>query len=207
MIPGGTANDFVRAAGLPLDPVEAAALAVTARRCAGSSSAGSPTAARSSTSRAPGSPRSRRAAPRRSSRGSGPLAYAVGALRAAATASPLRCAVRTDGATVFEGAAWQVIVAVTGAFGGGSEVGAADPQDGALDVAILPAGSRVGLARRAWGLRRGTIAEQRGVEHHRGIEIEVDLPPATEFNADGEVRDRGMERITVERYAYALVVG
>src|SRR5215210_5314986 len=31
VIPGGTANDFVRALGLPLDPVEAAALAVTGR--------------------------------------------------------------------------------------------------------------------------------------------------------------------------------
>ena len=42
-------------------------------------------------------------------------------------------------------------------------IGAADPDDGELDVAILPAGSRLGLARRAWGLRRGTIAEQRDV--------------------------------------------
>jgi hypothetical protein len=39
------------------------------------------------------------------------------------------------------------------------------------------------------------------------MEIEVDLPPGTEFNADGEVRERGMERITVERSAYALVLG
>ena len=47
----------------------------------------------------------------------------------------------------------------------------------------------LGLARRAWGLKRRTIAEQRGVEHHRGDVIEVDVPPGTEFNADGEVRD------------------
>ena len=112
---------------------------------------------------------------------------------------------RAGGETVFEGDAWQVIVAVTGAFGGGSELGAADPQDGVLDVAVLPAGSRIGLARRAWGLKRGTIADQRDVEHHRGTLIEVDLPPGTEFNADGEVRERGMERMTVEPSAYALV--
>jgi diacylglycerol kinase family enzyme len=56
-------------------------------------------------------------------------------------------------------------------------------------------------------MKRGTIADQRGVEHHRGAEIAVDLQPGTEFNADGEVRDRGMERITVERDAYALVAG
>ena len=103
----------------------------------------------------------------------GPLAYAVGGLRAAATATPLRCSIRAGGEPVFAGDAWQVIVGVTGAFGGGSELGAADPQDGVLDVAVLPAGSRAGLARRAWGMRRGTIAGQRGVEHHRAAVIEV----------------------------------
>ena len=56
-----------------------------------------------------------------------------------------------------------------------------------LDAAILPAGSRLGLARRAWGLRRGTIAEQRDVCHARGTVVEVELPPGTEFNVDGEV--------------------
>ena len=61
-----------------------------------------------------------------------------------------------------------MIVAVTGAFGGGSEIGVADPRDGVLDVTVLPAGSRIALARRAWGLRRGTIAEQKPVEHYRG---------------------------------------
>jgi diacylglycerol kinase (ATP) len=136
----------------------------------------------------------------------GPLAYAVGALRAALTASPLRCAVRADGRAVFDGEAWQVIVACTGAFGAGSGVGAANPEDGILDVAVLPAGSRAGLVRRAWGLKRKTIAEQRGVEHHRAMVVEVDVPPGSEFNADGEVRDRGLERVTVERDAYALVV-
>jgi diacylglycerol kinase (ATP) len=100
-----------------------------------------------------------------------------------------------------------VILAVTGAFGGGSGVGAADPSDGVLDVAILPAGSRLGLVRRAWGLKRHTIAEQRGVEHHRGAVVEVELPPGAEFNADGEVREAGLERVTVERDAYALVLG
>jgi YegS/Rv2252/BmrU family lipid kinase len=206
VIPGGTANDFVRASGLPLDPLEAAELAVTSnalrRLELGRLADGRPFVNVASAGLA--SLAARRAAPLKPRLG--PLAYAVGALRAAATAAPLRCAVRADSRPVFEGEAWQVIVAVTGAFGGGSEVGVADPQDGVLDVAILQAGSRIGLARRAWGLKRGTIAEQRGVEHHRGRVIEVDLPPGTEFNADGEVRDRGMERCTVERGAYALVV-
>jgi diacylglycerol kinase family enzyme len=47
-----------------------------------------------------------------------------------------------------------------------------------------------------------------GVRHARGRVIEVDLPPGTEFNVDGEVRDAGgMQRITVEHDAFELVVG
>ena len=113
---------------------------------------------------------------------------------------------RADGATVHDGSAWHVIVAITGAVGGGAELGAADPQDGALDVAVLPAGSRAGLARRAWGLRRGTIAEQAGVAHRRATVVEVGLAPGTELNVDGELRSTGLERVTLDRAAFALVV-
>jgi diacylglycerol kinase (ATP) len=206
VIPGGTANDFVRASALPLDPVEAATLAVTGtelrRLELGRLADGHPFVNVASAGLA--SVAARRAAPLKPRLG--PLAYAVGALRAATTAAPLRCAVRADSRTVFEGAAWQVIVAVTGAFGAGSGVRAADPEDGILDVAVLPAGSRAGLARRAWGMKRHTIAEQRGVAHHRAMLVELDLPAGTELNADGEVRDGGLDRVTVERDAYALVV-
>jgi diacylglycerol kinase (ATP) len=114
--------------------------------------------------------------------------------------------VRADGRTVFEGACWQVIVAVSGAFGGGSGVAEANPDDGVLDVVILPAGSRVGLARRAWGLRTRTIAQQRDVPHERGAVVEVDLPPGNEINVDGELRTGGLERVTVEPAAFRLVV-
>jgi diacylglycerol kinase (ATP) len=206
-IPAGTANDFARAAGLPLDPVAAAVHAVTGtglrRFELGRLGDGRPFVNVASAGLA--SVAARRAAPFKPRLG--PLAYAVGAVRAAAGAAPLPCAVRADGDTVFDGKAWQVIVAVTGAFGAGAGVGAADPSDGVLDVAVLPAGSRAGLVRRAWGLRRRTIAEQPGVGHHRGAVIEVDVPPGTQLNADGEIRAGGLERVTVERDAYALVVG
>ena len=75
---------------------------------------------------------------------------------------------RVDGERVFDGGAWQVIVACTGAFGGGSGIGAADATDGDLDVVIVPAGSRAGLVRRAWGLRTQTIERQRKVAHFEG---------------------------------------
>jgi diacylglycerol kinase family enzyme len=206
VIPRGTANDFARNAELPLDVEAACGLAATGGdlrpRELGRLADGRPFVNVASAGLA--SAAARRAAPFKRL---GPLAYPVGAIHAAATEPPLRCAVRADGRAVFDGQAWQAIVAVTGAFGGGAEIGAADPDDGVLDATVLPAGSRLGLARRACGLRRGTIADQGDVHHARGEVIEVDLPPGTEFNVDGELRDGGMERITVERGAFELVVG
>jgi diacylglycerol kinase (ATP) len=207
VIPSGTANDFARANGLPQEPREAAALAVEGNELRrlelGRLGDGRPFVNVASVGLA--SVAARRAEPLNPRLG--PLAYGVGALRAATTAHPLPCTVRTEDGVVFEGRAWQVIVAVTGAFGGGSRVGRADPQDGVLDVTVLPGGSRLGLARRAWGLRRHTIAEQRDVPHVRGHVVQIDVPPGTEFNVDGELHERGLEHVTVRGAAFALVVG
>ncbi|MGH2942703.1 MAG: diacylglycerol/lipid kinase family protein, partial [Solirubrobacteraceae bacterium] len=116
----------------------------------------------------------------------GPLAYAVGAVRAGLTAVPLRCTVRCDGEQRFAGPAWQVVVGVTGAFGGGSEIGSTRADDGLLDVAVVPAGSRAGLVRRAFGMRTGRLTEQAGVAHERAAVVEVQLPGRRAFNVDGE---------------------
>jgi diacylglycerol kinase family enzyme len=206
VIPAGTANDFARATGLPEDPQEAAELVATGAAVRelelGRLADGLPFVNVASAGLASAAARRAEAF----KRVLGPLAYAVGALRAAATEAPLRCSVRVDGETAYAGGAWQVIVAVTGAFGAGSQVGAADPFDGRLDVAVLPAGSRLALARRALGLRRGTITAQGPVRHLRGSVVEADLPPQAELNVDGEVRDGGLERVTAEARAYALVV-
>jgi diacylglycerol kinase (ATP) len=206
VIPGGTANDFARFHGLPGDPEAACAVAAGSDRTRslelGRLADGRPFVNVASAGLA--SVAARRAQPLKPRLG--PLAYAVGALRAAASEHPLECRVSADGAEVFAGPAWQVIVACTGAFGGGSGVGAADPSDGALDVTVLPAGSRLGLARRAWGLRRHTIAEQRDVVHERAPVVAVELPPGAGLNVDGELRDGGMERVSVEKDAFRLVL-
>jgi diacylglycerol kinase family enzyme len=207
VVPTGTANDFARVNELPEDPRAAAELAATGTDTRalelGRLGDGRPFVNAASAGLA--SVAARRAQPLKPRLG--PLAYFVGAVRAAATADPLRCRVRVDGEPVHDGGAWQVIVAISGAFGAGSGVGATRPDDGALDVVVIPAKSRVTLARRAWGLRRQTIAEQRAVDHHRGTVAELDLPPGTEFNVDGELRDHGLDRVTVEPGAFALVVG
>lgn len=206
VIPTGTANDFARAYGIPDDPVAAAELTTTGQDTKplelGRLSDGRPFVNVASAGLA--SVAARNAQPLKPRLG--PLAYGVGAARAAATEAPLEATVRVDGNTVFDDRSWQVIVAVSGAFGGGSGVAEANPDDGRLDVVILPAGSRLGLARRAWGLRTRTIASQRDVEHHRGRRVEVDLPANGELNVDGEIRDGGLDRVTVEPRAFRLVV-
>ncbi|HUR85407.1 MAG TPA: diacylglycerol kinase family protein, partial [Solirubrobacteraceae bacterium] len=168
VVPVGTANDFARAKDLPLDLQEACALArdpAAATRAAELGLAGSrpfvnAAAAGLSVVAA------RAARPHKSRLGA--LAYAVGAARAAATAAPLRCAVACDGEQRFSGRAWQVVVGVTGAFGGGSEIGVVSAQDAMLDVAVVPAGSRAGLVRRAYGMKTGKLTAQSDVAHERG---------------------------------------
>jgi diacylglycerol kinase (ATP) len=186
VIPTGTANDFARALDLPLDLRDACTLAATETRerpidllragerpFLNAASVGLSVIA------------AHRARPLK--RPLGPFAYVVGALRAGLTAQPVRCHVSADGAQAFAGEAWQVIVAGTGAFGGGSELDEADPSDRLVDVAVLEAGPRVALVRRAWGMRSGGLAGQPGVHHSRGTTIELELPDDTPFNVDGEV--------------------
>ena len=186
VIPTGTANDFARALDIPRDLGPACALAVHETRVrpidllrAGerpflnAASVGLSVIA------------AHHARPLK--RPLGPFAYAVGALRAGLTAKPLRCHVRADGAQVHSGPAWQMIVAGTGAFGGGSELDDADPADRLVDVAFLEAGPRVKLVRRAWGMRGGDLTAQPGVRHARATVIDLEVPPGTPFNVDGEV--------------------
>jgi diacylglycerol kinase family enzyme len=211
VIPSGTANDFARALELPGDRGEAARLAtdpeadvrplelgrVHGRPFVNAANAGLAVHA------------ARRAKPLKQKLG--PLAYAVGALGAGAREHPIDVTVRADGAERFHGGAWQVIVAATGAFGGGSSIGPATPDDGVLDVTVITAGPRPGLVRRAFGLRRGTLHEQDGVVRVTGHDIEVVLPAGEEWNVDGELcddvtRPDGMTPFTVEHHAIEIVV-
>lgn len=207
VIPTGTANDFARAHGLPSDAREAARLAASGTSLRslelGRLADGRPFVNVASAGLA--SVAARRAQPLKSR--FGPLAYGLGATRAALTGRPLDVRVVVDDEEIFADGAWQVMVACTGAFGGGSGIGAADATDGELDVVIIPAGSRIGLVKRAWGLRTQTIERQRKVLHREGRVVSVTLPPGVELNCDGEFRDSGLERVTARAAAFDLVVG
>jgi diacylglycerol kinase family enzyme len=188
VVAAGTANDFARSQGLSLDVEEACALArdpdAPTRHAELALAGDRPFVNAAATGLSVVA--AKEARPHKSRLGA--LAYAVGALKAAATAKPQRYSVCCDGDDCWEGPAWQVVVGATGAFGGGSEMGGTDAGDGQLDVAVVPAGSRLGLARRAFGMRRGKLSEQSDVAHHRGATIDVGVQGRSPtFNVDGEV--------------------
>jgi YegS/Rv2252/BmrU family lipid kinase len=205
VVPTGTANDFARILELPEDISEATELAATGARTrsvdlgrvgrrpfVNAASAGlSPVAAR----RAHGLKRAL-----------GPLAYSVGALRAGLFAAPVTARITVDGEETFHGDAWQVIVALTGAFGGGAEVDA-DPADGAFDLVVIEAGSRARLILRAYGLRAGRVERQAGVLTASGARIDVATDGEAGFNVDGELLGERRLRFELEPRAFEVVIG
>lgn len=210
VVPTGTANDFARALQLPGDIEAALRLALVGSRTrrldlawvrvdggeaqpfVNSASAGlSPVAAR-------------RAGRLKSALG--PLAYAVGALRAGLATRPMRCDVACDGESAFSGTAWQLTVACTGFFGGGARVDA-DPRDGVLDAVVIKAGSRLRLIGYAYGVRAGSVESQPGVTVGAGREIEVDTDGRTGFNVDGELVAGAGAKFEVTPQAFEVVTG
>jgi diacylglycerol kinase (ATP) len=207
VVPVGTANDFARALELPMDLEEACALArdprATTRHAELALAGERPFVNVAATGLSVIA--AREARPHKSRLG--PLAYAVGALKAAATATPLKCAVRCDGTLTYEGRAWQVVVGATGAFGGGSQIGGTRPDDGLLDVAIVPAGSRLGLARRAYGMRAGRLVKQSDVTHDQASTIDVEITDRkATFNVDGEVCRCDPAHFALRRGGFEVVV-
>lgn len=183
VIPAGTANDFARIAGLPEGMQAAAELAATGVRTrpidlcyiddrpfvnvagAGLSFHAARTA-------------------HGWKRMLGALAYPMAAAHAAFKAPSMRCTVDADGERWFDGHAWQVLAANTGAFGGGATIDTADEADAALDLTVI-GGSRPALARRAYALLRGGLSRQAEVANRRAYHAVVDSHGAG-YNVDGE---------------------
>jgi diacylglycerol kinase (ATP) len=205
LIPVGTANDFARRMGLPVDLAAACRLAVRGtslretelgwmadRPFVNVASAGLPAPA-ARTARAWKKPL-------------GALGYAAGALVAGATADPVPVGVECQGGTLFEGEAWQVTVAASGAFGAGARIAEADPHDGALEVVAVAAGPRPGLVALAYRLRSGSLASHRKAHRRRCASAVVRVPDGTEWNVDGELVTGGTTRFRGEADAFRLVV-
>jgi diacylglycerol kinase (ATP) len=205
VIPTGTANDFARELGIPREIKEACGLAAEGTKTRhldvgrmgdqpflNVASMGLPPAAARHAHGLKGL--------------LGPLAYAVGALRAGLGARPVECTVRCDGETIYSGPVWQVTIACTGAFGGGSSI-ETDLADRKLDVVVIEAGSRLRLAHHAFGLLRGGIGEQSGVTKVRCSLAEVELTEPESWNVDGEIVKSGSCEFRPDSNAVEVVVG
>lgn len=207
VLPAGTANDFARIQGLPLEIEEASVIARDPGAATRHAELGLADCRPFVNAAAAGLPVFAADVAQNYKALLGGLAYAVGAVQVAAKVAPLRCTVDCDGVRFFAGKAWQVVVGATGAFGAGSGLGATDHADGRLDVVVVPAGSRLGLARRAYGMRTGKLAAQAGVAHERGTVIEVACDDTRLFNVDGELRDCDPARFVLRPGGFAVVVG
>jgi diacylglycerol kinase (ATP) len=211
LVPAGTANDFARRIGVPIELTSACRLAVHGTRTrelelgwmqplgygerrpfVNVASAGLP------------APAARRASAWK--RSLGPLGYAAGALAAGVSARAVSCRVRCDEKTLFEGDAWQVTLAASGAFGAGASIAEADPADGSLEVVAVAAGPRPGLVSLAYRLRSGRLSRHRRAMHARCRSAEVAGADDIEFNLDGEVLEVGSARFTGQVAAFRLVV-
>ena len=211
LVPAGTANDFARRLGLPVEVPEACRLAVQGTRTeslelgwmepldggrrpfVNVASAGLP------------APAARQASAWK--RALGPIGYAAGALVAGVTEKAVPCQVHCGEQPLFAGDAWQVTVAASGAFGAGSSIEEADPLDGELEVVAVARGPRPGLVALAYRLRSGRLTRHPRARHARCTSAEVQVPEGTEFNVDGEVLEVGPARFAAQGGAFRLVTG
>ena len=134
------------------------------------------------------------------------LAFLFGTLAGLARFQPPAVRIRADGAEVFEGEIALAAAANGRYFGGGMHVApAARPDDGLLDLVIVPAlGKRV-LMTRLPRLYRGTHLSVPGVELHRARRVEL-LPLGTPALGEIDGEPVAMLPMTIEIAPGALQV-
>jgi YegS/Rv2252/BmrU family lipid kinase len=103
------------------------------------------------------------------------LAFLIGTLSGLASFRPSSLKLRVDGVEVFRGAVALAAVANGRYFGGGMHVAPeARPDDGLLDVVLVPALAKHVLLTHLPRLYRGTHLAVPGVELHRGRRVELE---------------------------------
>ncbi len=184
VLPGGRGNDFARTVGIPLDPVAACAVIATGtpRPVDLGDVDGRPYIGIASLGFDSDANRIANAAPARL----GNLVYAYGALRALVFWRPATFTVCVDGdERRFRG--WSVVAANAQAYGGGMYVApGADLHDGALDVVMTDACSRLRFLRTLPKVFKGTHVHEDVVHQRRGREIRVSADRPFVVYADGD---------------------
>lgn len=189
IVPLGTGNDLARTLGLPLDPAEAARVALEGTRrqldlieledgrCAVNAVHGGV-----------GAVAAERAADLKE--GIGALAYPLGALSAGMAVDGWDVTVTVDGELVRPERGDALLMVAVGngrTIGGGTELFPdADPGDGQLDVVVSHAVGPAARATYAIAMSRGTHPARPDVAVARGREIEV-VGRSLPWNVDGEL--------------------
>jgi diacylglycerol kinase family enzyme len=206
LVPLGTGNDLARALGIPLDPVEAAELALR-----GSprpmdlvlDDAGGVTV--NAVHLGIGAEAAQKAA--RLKGALGPLAYPLGAVAAGFRSTGTRLRVEVDGDVLVDDRVLMVGIANGPGIGGGTALHPrAVPDDGLLDVMVSTATgpfARVGFGA---ALQSGSVLTSPHVRSGRGREVVVRGGPV-EVNSDGELGDAcvASRTWTVQPGAWRLV--
>lgn len=209
VVPAGTANDFARALGLPDSIGQACVLAATGSKLRSVDLGrldGRPFLNVASIGLAPTATKHADSL----KKGIGALAYPVGAALAAIRSRPIQLTAKVDGRTVWSGAAWQAMVASSGAFGGWADIGETRISDGRLDLVIVPAGRGTKqLMFDAAALTRGELTTRDGVHHDRGSTIEVMVRRAPQMVVDGELVELADRHFIarVDERSLRLVIG
>jgi lipid kinase YegS len=185
IIPLGTANDFARQVGIPIDadhamdvvlqrePTRIDTASLNGRRFLNVSTAGMGAEATAET-------------PPSAKRALGPLAYAITALRKLASLEPRRGRFTGPGFSL-DTDFLLFAVGNARATGGGSLITPeASVEDGLLDVCIVEAMPAREFARVALRLKRGEHLEEEGVHYVKLPRIRIESPTAITVNVDGE---------------------
>jgi diacylglycerol kinase family enzyme len=195
LVPLGTGNDLARALGIPLDPAEAARLALTGTPrpldLVVDDAGGVTVNAVHLGVGAEAAAQSARWKPRL-----GPLAYPLGAVAAGFRATGTQLRVEVDGRVVSDARTLMVGIANGPGIGGGTALHPdAEPDDGLLDVMVSTAVgpfTRVGFGA---ALKAGEHLSSKHVRSARGREVVVTGGPV-EVNSDGELGDECVDRRT-----------
>jgi len=139
----------------------------------------------------------------------GPLAYAIGTMKALPAIEDYHTTISFDGEAPERVHAFNVLVANGRTIGGGTPVAPhANPEDGLLDVVVVRKGSAMDIARlTAKAYATADYTEDAKIIHHRVQRLLVSSEPGMLFNVDGEIHTREPVTFEVAPAALRVVVG